>query len=237
MGHYLIFLDSDDWLQPFCIEQRVKVMVGNPDLDFAVFPFTFIDHEGTVTQKQFDNGRHPLINFLSNKSYWAIMSPIWKRQFFVTIGGFNERFSRYQDPEIHIRALTHPDVKYRLCSDHQPDAVVTPNYRKKDPKFALDMLLSLSLLVPQTYESLEKGGKTESIGYMDGYLRESLALFASSNFDDRIAKELKEVLLVCRRYGVLSDFRMKLYRAELLLAAFLVKLLKHACTKFLWNWR
>ena len=37
-GEYIIFFDSDDYVQPFCLEQRVAYLRKNPALDFAVFP-------------------------------------------------------------------------------------------------------------------------------------------------------------------------------------------------------
>lgn len=37
-GEYIVFFDSDDYVQPFCIEQRVNYLRQNPDLDFGVFP-------------------------------------------------------------------------------------------------------------------------------------------------------------------------------------------------------
>ena len=43
-GKYVIFLDSDDFLAPFCLEQRVEVMEKNPSVDFGVFP-TLVFHE------------------------------------------------------------------------------------------------------------------------------------------------------------------------------------------------
>lgn len=42
-GEYVIFLDSDDYLQPFCLEQRVRFMEKHNDLDFAVFPYAEYD--------------------------------------------------------------------------------------------------------------------------------------------------------------------------------------------------
>jgi len=37
-GKYVMFLDTDDLLEPFCLAQRVKTMFDNPTLDFAIFP-------------------------------------------------------------------------------------------------------------------------------------------------------------------------------------------------------
>lgn len=38
-GKYIIFFDSDDYIPPYCLEQRVSYMEGHPELDFAVFPY------------------------------------------------------------------------------------------------------------------------------------------------------------------------------------------------------
>lgn len=38
-GKYIIFFDSDDFIQDYCLEQRVSFMEQHPDLDFAVFPY------------------------------------------------------------------------------------------------------------------------------------------------------------------------------------------------------
>jgi glycosyltransferase involved in cell wall biosynthesis len=36
-GDFIIFLDSDDVLAEFALERRVKVLLNNPNIDFAVF--------------------------------------------------------------------------------------------------------------------------------------------------------------------------------------------------------
>mgnify|MGYP002622621368 CR=1 FL=1 len=43
-GEYVVFFDSDDFISPFCLQQRVEEMDRNPDVDFLVFPSAqFID--------------------------------------------------------------------------------------------------------------------------------------------------------------------------------------------------
>jgi glycosyltransferase involved in cell wall biosynthesis len=37
-GDFIIFLDSDDLIETFCLNQRVTFMLNNPALDFAIFP-------------------------------------------------------------------------------------------------------------------------------------------------------------------------------------------------------
>ena len=233
-GDYLIFLDSDDWLEPFCLEQRVKVMVSDPDLDFAVFPFRFLSHDGKYLPNNFDNAKDPLINFLSNKSYWAIMCPIWKRQFFFEIGGFNANFRRYQDVEIHIRALINPGGNYKMCLNLEADTIIIPSAKKQSFDFALDVFESLSLLIPQTYDSLKKAKKIEHMKYMDGYLKEWLVFFAFTNFNDAISKKADEILILFRKYKVISSLKMKVYRNQIKVVGFAIKLLKYIYIKLVY---
>lgn len=37
-GKYIVFFDSDDYVAPCCLSQRVAYMESHPELDFAVFP-------------------------------------------------------------------------------------------------------------------------------------------------------------------------------------------------------
>ena len=37
-GEYLVFFDSDDYITPFCLQQRVEMMDSHPNADFLVFP-------------------------------------------------------------------------------------------------------------------------------------------------------------------------------------------------------
>ena len=37
-GKYLVFFDSDDYITPDCLGQRVQSIEAHPELDFMVFP-------------------------------------------------------------------------------------------------------------------------------------------------------------------------------------------------------
>lgn len=47
-GKYIVFFDSDDYIQPYCLRNRVSKMEDCPKLDFMVFP------TGTFDGKAFD---------------------------------------------------------------------------------------------------------------------------------------------------------------------------------------
>jgi glycosyltransferase involved in cell wall biosynthesis len=226
-GDYLIFLDSDDRLEPFCLEQRLKVMAADPGLDLAVFPLSVMNSKGNRVRRDFANGKDALINFLSKKEYWAILCPIWNKQFFLNNGGFNEKFPRYQDIEIHIKALTRPGVKYRLCSDYPPDTEVIPCAKNDSVDFAMRLHSSLQLLIPQTFACLSEVQKPELMQHMSGYLKEWLRYLALSNFNDKIFGKSNEVLSLFHSFGVISNFKMKMYRNQIKVNVFIIKILKY----------
>lgn len=52
-GEYIVFFDSDDYVAPYCLEQRVREMEKHPNLDFMVFCNGLYSneefHEGVAT--------------------------------------------------------------------------------------------------------------------------------------------------------------------------------------------
>jgi glycosyltransferase involved in cell wall biosynthesis len=136
IGKYIIFLDSDDLLLPHCLEQRVKHMNNNPDLDFAVFQ---AEKFGLSTEVMTEISSDYLSDFLTFNIPWQTTGPIWKTSFLMMLNGFNPKIYRLEDPELHIRALlasnnfdvlpkTEPDYKYRLW--RAQDSISDINFTK-----------------------------------------------------------------------------------------------------------
>lgn len=109
-GDYIIFLDADDLMEPFCLEQRIVFMQQNPMLDFAVFKMGYFQNEigdtpGFVNHF-YENKTDYLSNFLSYNIPWAITCPIWRTDFlFKNNIRFSEKYQRLQDPEFHTKIL------------------------------------------------------------------------------------------------------------------------------------
>jgi len=230
-GDYLVFLDSDDMMESHCLAQRVAVMEANPELDLAVFPFRFVGPTGEYLANHFDNGRDPLINFLSYSSYWAIMCPIWRKRFFDGVGGFNELFPRYQDPEIHIRALTQPGARYALFTSMPPDTVVVPSQKSHSVQFARNLHGSLKLLVPQSCDALARAGKAHYAPYLRGYLTEWLRQFAHTNFHEEVAVLTVDVVRLFKEYGIIGPALQRLILAEVTGVRLLTKTLRYLYLK------
>jgi len=128
---YLVFLDSDDELAKHCLGTRCQYMESRPDLDFAVFPLESFSEspgdKGEIFNTYCEDQADYLHLFLQDEAPWQTTCPIWKKDFYLKIGGFNEAFLVKTDPELHSRALllhnprfevveATPDCYYRI--DH-----------------------------------------------------------------------------------------------------------------------
>ena len=106
-GEYIIFLDSDDCLASFCLENRIKTMEKHPDLDFGIFPCQLFSKKPGDTDLlwNIDTQSDDLNRFLSLDAPWGTTSPIWKRQALARLGPWDESILRWQDWDFHVRAL------------------------------------------------------------------------------------------------------------------------------------
>lgn len=114
-GEYLVFLDSDDLLAPQCLSSRVEAALAAPASNLLVFSMGVFyklpgDAEGAWTPVS----RQPLKDFLRHNLPWSILQPLWKREFLVKLGGFDESFLRLQDVELNTRALLDPQARCKL---------------------------------------------------------------------------------------------------------------------------
>jgi glycosyltransferase involved in cell wall biosynthesis len=115
IGDYIIFLDSDDLLAPNCLEQRVRIMEDNPELDFSVFKMQFFKNKPGDDNRiwNIETNEATLQRFLNLDAVWQTSGPIWKKESLKAIGGFNEQLQCWQDIDIHLKALT-ANLNYRL---------------------------------------------------------------------------------------------------------------------------
>ncbi len=121
-GKYIIFLDSDDLLAPFCLAQRVSTMEENPEIGFAVFNMMLFSEKPDDTRIvwNIDTQEDDLMRFLRIDGVWSITGPIYRKAYLQTLGGFDESAPFWQDFEMHIRVLVH-DIPYRKFLHQKPD--------------------------------------------------------------------------------------------------------------------
>lgn len=187
-GEFLIFLDSDDLLAPYCLEQRMKYIDEHKDLDFAVFNmFHFTNDISKHTLHSHLSADNPLEHFLGLNCLWQTTSPIWKTKFMRNLM-FDEEFPRFQDPEMTIRAFLTPNVRYEIIASSTPDAYYRVSCKKEKKKVA-DYTPAYNLFVDKFLYLLSSGPKFEksrislfyfiSQSYMCNGLKENYPLYLS----------------------------------------------------------
>lgn len=120
-GEFIVFLDSDDVLDPTCLDVRVKHMRSHTSVDFIVFQAgTFKDRVGDseIIWHSFTPG-DDIGRFLQHECVWDITGPIWRRNVFERFGTFDETLKSMQDYDMHLRMLAKqlPYLKLRII-DH-----------------------------------------------------------------------------------------------------------------------
>jgi glycosyltransferase involved in cell wall biosynthesis len=129
-GDYIIFLDSDDILAPFCVEERLKAFQKFPNQDFLVFKMnTFSDKIPDLKHNNLNERKNEdwLCNFIQFKSSWQITSPIYKKDFILNLKGFEEDLAVFEDLFLaskviyhakQFKVFTNTDCFYRNNNDY-----------------------------------------------------------------------------------------------------------------------
>lgn len=159
-GDYIIFLDSDDALAPFCLEQRVSAMQTDANLDFAVFPCQlFREKPGDLAllwnKDTQENDIDRLLHL--HDVPWQTTGPIWRRRALDHLGSWDENLLRWQDWELHFRALikglnykkfTKPDCFWRVSTRDRE--TVGLNWTAEHIRCLENLLLQVHLILRQS---------------------------------------------------------------------------------------
>ena len=125
-GEYVLFLDSDDLLAPWCLEQRFRAAAVRPDVDLWVFQVLLFTEKPGDSDRQWNLLESPqadLDRFLQSDPPWHTSSPLWRREKLLALGGFNEAVCYGDDADLHIRALV-KGARIQKFPEAMPDAFV-----------------------------------------------------------------------------------------------------------------
>jgi len=125
-GAYLMFLDSDDLLFPYCLEQRSKQAEKFGNYDFLVFNGVFGDAKGSPSDIlwNIETKESHLSRFIKSDSVWSISGGLFKTSFLHEREIlFDESLARHQDVDFHIQVLLNTS-NYRSLLYMQPDYIV-----------------------------------------------------------------------------------------------------------------
>ncbi|MGM0944156.1 MAG: glycosyltransferase family 2 protein [Bacteroidota bacterium] len=126
MGDLILYLDSDDILADFCLNQRINALSNFPEKDFWAFP-TALFQKNVSDAKYYWNVDDPnesdLSRFLRMDVLWQTSGPIYSREFVQKLGGFNPKTRFWQDYEVHLKALI-TSKNYGKHFDLYPDVFI-----------------------------------------------------------------------------------------------------------------
>lgn len=132
IGRYIMFLDSDDLLDPICLEQRIGYIKQSPNKNFYVFNVALYNPETFQANYLCGNLKvsNDLDGFINYTGGWNISSTVLKKSFLENNHYFDEEALSWQDVEFHIRAII-KTKKYLKYFDSQPDVYVRIHEHKR----------------------------------------------------------------------------------------------------------
>jgi glycosyltransferase involved in cell wall biosynthesis len=191
---YIIFLDSDDLLAPWSLEERLKFAVQQPNADAWVFPvMLFREQPGDldVLWNQMD-GNEDLLRFLRSDPPWHTSSPLWRSSALWKAGGFNEQVMYGDDADLHIRALL-AECRFAKGATFLPDAFVRRANQDRITNTLSDRLLDsrIERLRQLTPLLRSKGTEIQKCTWQGQYFVEcEFLLFRTENPSERIDRLL-----------------------------------------------
>jgi len=124
-GQYLVFIDTDDLLASFCLEQRVNAALQNPEADFIIFPSLLFKKQPDDLKLlwNIDSDEDEVNRLLSGNPCCQGTGLLWKKESFVRVGMFDEKLLLWQDIELHLRAYLN-GLNFKKRFDLLPDLFI-----------------------------------------------------------------------------------------------------------------
>ncbi|SKB98353.1 Glycosyltransferase involved in cell wall bisynthesis [Parapedobacter luteus] len=117
-GEFVMFLDSDDLLLPFCIEERLRIVEEHKGYDYYCFTTYALMPDGSVKSKYklCSPDSDDIERFLKFQNPWHTMGCIITKDAVNTVGYWDEKFARSQDSEFYLRLVLQKNLRgYKAC--------------------------------------------------------------------------------------------------------------------------
>jgi len=117
-GEYIARIDADDISMPERLSTQVQFLKSNPDVALVGANAILIDEDGKKTGKtDFPSKNNELINkMIELISPFPHSTACFRRETALSLGGYNERFTRGQDFDLWLRM----SQKYRIACINEP---------------------------------------------------------------------------------------------------------------------
>lgn len=138
-GEYCVVFDSDDYIAPYCLRQRVEAMEKHEELDFMVFPSgVFVDGEFKTQAHPYDFGyrlgQSDVESFARRRLPFIVWNNIYRTKALRRCNlRWNNRLLSLQDADFNICAIA-AGLKYdyaRALPDYGYRIITTASISKK----------------------------------------------------------------------------------------------------------
>lgn len=201
-GKYVLFLDTDDLLASYCLEQRVGHMQQHPGQDFAIFPMLLFREEAGDRSRlwNIDKPEEDLLRVLRMDPVCQGTGTLWKTKSFRKIGGWDEELAIWQDIELHLRAFSQ-DLCYGKRFDLPPDVYIRKhdNSLSRAGYFSPEKIQSRAEVVKRARSFVEASPNVQPRDVR--YLCASVVLSAAKTLNFELVRNLTRW---ARRRGVLT---------------------------------
>lgn len=209
IGDYVMFLDTDDVLAPYCLEQRVLQMQENDDCDFVIFPMMMFEKklDDLNVIWNVDNEMNDLKRILIGDAVCQGTGPLWKKSSFKKVGMWREDLHLWQDAELHIRSMLWP-IKYVKRLDLLPDVYLRISYTSlsRSAFYSLPKLNSRITVLSYTCQTMTEKGVLENYRQELRHMAVDIALGAIIGNQFSAADT---VLNICRKFGLLTSIEAR----------------------------
>lgn len=210
-GEYVLFLDSDDLLAKTCIENRMRLFLSNPHLDFVVSD-TGQFKDGNFSNQSINNDllvkncyEYALL-FFCYKLPWTIMSVLWKRNMLKGYS-FDESLFRFQDVDFHIQILYGNEFQFERLFEIDNYYRHAATEKNEGDVHAIKLANSLLILIDKIAEFTRKDIKIRKAFKRFLYVISRDFIFFNNHTDLKIVDQFYKKI----KQHTLLDFRDRIH--------------------------
>ena len=196
VGKYIIFFDSDDYIVPDCLAQRVRELGSHPELDFMVFrSATFHDNQLHPEASKLNFGyriyNDDLAAFCARTLPFVVVNNIYRRSSLLSKGIlWNTRLLSLQDAQFNLDCIL-SGMRYDYAS-------CPPDYG-----YRIDSAGSVS-------KKIASQRHCESNLYATEQFYQLIQSRYGHRYDDALLRGVLFIYMKVAREGMLKDFNVRL---------------------------
>lgn len=203
-GDYLIFLDTDDLIEPFCLANRLNALKSEPELDFGIFPslmFKKIPFDLNLWWN-IDKTYSELHRQFYQDAICQGTGILIKKAAFIRVGSWNEELHLWQDIDLFFRLFIQ-NYKYKKFFQLPPDLHNRVNSQSLSRSNFLELkkLISRVQVVKNTVHLLKQANRSNELRE----IRFMVAEIASGFIRSRNFKHGKELASWAFNEGIFNQ--------------------------------